>query len=328
MPKISVVVPIYNVEKYVKRSLLSLFNQTLNDIEIIIINDGSTDNSLSIVNDVIKNHSKDNNKITLISRENKGLVATRAEGIEIATGDYIIHLDSDDWVEYNWLQLMYETACENNSDIVMCDYTEIYNNKELRFYKECFPSKQENINSLLLGKISNSICDKLIKRSILTNNNIIFNNKISMGEDIIFTLQTFFYSNKISYIPTALYYYNKVNENSLTYNYSQKSLVDIVNVIEIIENFLAQKNYLNQTKESLSRFKLKVRAQYIVSSNNDYNNFLKAMTLYPEANYLINTPETSKILKVMFFTNKIGSEYLNKLILKLYYNYLKSRESR
>ncbi|WP_272691739.1 MULTISPECIES: glycosyltransferase family 2 protein [Providencia] len=192
MAKVSVVVPVYNVEKYITRSLLSLFNQTLDNIEIIIINDGSTDNSLSIVKDIIKNNPKDNTTTILISRENKGLVATRAEGINIATGDYIIHLDSDDWVEPNWLQLMYEVACKENSDIVMCDYTEIYNNKEIRSYKEYYPSKKENINSLLLGRISNSVCDKLIKRSILTGNNIIFNNNIAMGEDIVFTLQTFF----------------------------------------------------------------------------------------------------------------------------------------
>ncbi|MEQ5433634.1 glycosyltransferase family 2 protein [Providencia huaxiensis] len=325
MAKVSVVVPVYNVEKYITRSLLSLFNQTLDNIEIIIINDGSTDNSLSIVKDIIKNNSKDNTTTTLISRENRGLVATRAEGINIATGDYIIHLDSDDWVEPNWLQLMYEMACKENSDIVMCDYTEIYNNKEIRSHKEYYPSKIENINSLLLGRISNSVCDKLIKRSILTDNNIIFNNNIAMGEDIVFTLQTFFYSNKISYVPNSLYYYNKINEGSLTYNYSQKSLIDIVHVIEIIESFLNSNNYISNVEKSLCRFKLKIRAQYIVRANNNYNNFLKAMNLYPEANYLINTPETSKILKLMFSINKLNNIYLNKLALRLYFCYLKSR---
>lgn len=326
MFKVSVVVPVYNVEKYITRSLLSLLNQTLDNIEIIIINDGSTDNSLSIVKNIIKNHSKDNNKITLISRENKGLVATRAEGINIASGDYIIHLDSDDWVEPNWLQLMYEMACKDNSDIVMCDYTEIYSNKEIRFYKEYFPSKQGNINSLLLGKISNSVCDKLIKRSILTDNNIIFDNNIAMGEDIIYTLQTFFYSNKISYVPNSLYYYNKLNEGSLTYNYSQKSLIDIIHVIEFMEDFLRRNNYINNVEKSLCRFKLKIRAQYIVRANNDYNIFLKAMNLYPEANYLINTPQTSKILRVMYSINKLNNIYLNKLFLRLYFYYLKFRE--
>ncbi|MER5139198.1 glycosyltransferase family 2 protein [Providencia stuartii] len=298
MPKVSVILPVYNAEKYIKRSLFSLLNQTLNDIQIIIIDDGSTDNSLTIINNILKQNSIYKSKVTLISRGNKGVAATRAEGINIASGDYIIQCDSDDWVDKDWLKLLYDTACKNNSDIVICDYIDVYKNKNHIVSQKCFPSTKQNIESLLTNNISNMNWDKLIKRSIVIENEINYIQNVDMGEDFLFSLKSFYYAKKISHIPKALYYYNKTNQNSLTYKYSDKSLADIINVTKEAERFLIDRNYLNTVKESFDLFKLNVKVSSIVRSSGKLYDINKGMNLYPEINYLVTSTHAPKILKI------------------------------
>lgn len=326
MPKVSVILPVYNAEKYIKRSLLSLLNQTLTDIEIIVINDGSTDKSLSIIQSILKQNLKYQNITKLISRENKGVAATRAEGINLANGDYIIQCDSDDWVEKNWLKLLYETASRDNADIVICDYIDVYKTKQHCTLQECFPSIKENIESLLTSKISNMNWDKLIRKSIITKNNINYVQNINMGEDFLFTLQSFFYAKKISHIPKALYYYNKTNQNSLTHKYSEQSLNDIILVANIAENFLITKNYLNYVEKSFDLFKLNIKIIGITRSNGKAYDIKKGLKLYPEVDYLINTAYAPKILKILYFLNGINMNFINPYILKAF-NLLKKIKS-
>lgn len=110
IPKVSVIVPVYNTERYVERAIISLMEQTLDDVQFIIIDDGSKDNSLNIIKQVIARYPARQGQVTLISRENRGVAATRAQGMELATGDYVIHLDSDDWAELNWLEALGDAA--------------------------------------------------------------------------------------------------------------------------------------------------------------------------------------------------------------------------
>ncbi|HDX6611302.1 TPA: glycosyltransferase family 2 protein, partial [Escherichia coli] len=117
IPKVSVIVPVYNTERYVERAIISLMEQTLDDVQFIIIDDGSKDNSLNIIKQVIARYPARQGQVTLISRENRGVAATRAQGMELATGDYVIHLDSDDWAELNWLEALYTKAIEDNADV-------------------------------------------------------------------------------------------------------------------------------------------------------------------------------------------------------------------
>ena len=118
MPKLSVIVPVYNVEKYLSRCLTSLINQTLDNIEIIIVNDGSTDKS----DEIIREYKKANNNIIYVTKENGGLSSARNFGLIYATGEYIAFLDSDDYVDRNIYKKMYEKAKETNSDYVECDF--------------------------------------------------------------------------------------------------------------------------------------------------------------------------------------------------------------
>ncbi|MEZ9174206.1 glycosyltransferase family 2 protein, partial [Vibrio cyclitrophicus] len=122
MFKVSVVVPFYNASRYIEKCVISLMEQKLDAIEYIFIDDGSTDNSLTILNHVLSLYPSRKVATRVVSRCNKGVTFSRNEGMQLATGQYLIFIDSDDWVESNFLDLMYEQATMYSSDIIICDY--------------------------------------------------------------------------------------------------------------------------------------------------------------------------------------------------------------
>ena len=136
MPKVSIISPMYNVEKYLKKCLESYVNQTLIDIEIILVDDGSPDNSGKIADEYAKRDSR----IRVIHKKNAGVSAARNDGLSIAKGEYVIFCDSDDWMNENACEILYSAAKKNNADISIADVYMAYSNKNIavQFYKDQF----------------------------------------------------------------------------------------------------------------------------------------------------------------------------------------------
>lgn len=124
---ITVIIPVYNSEKYIEKCLTSVTNQIYKNLEIIVVDDGSSDNSI----DIIKNYAKKDNRIKIFSQENQGLSAARNVGLDLATGEYIVFLDSDDWLELDALSVAYEILTENNAEVVIWSYVREYNSKSI-----------------------------------------------------------------------------------------------------------------------------------------------------------------------------------------------------
>lgn len=217
MPKFSIILPIYNVENYLPRCFKYLFGQTFSDIEIICVNDGSTDNSLSI----LKNYAQNDNRIKLISQENKGVSAARNAGMNAATGEYILFVDPDDYLDKN--------ACQ-----ILVDIIEKYEDVELLLFNhlDIFPDKntlvKQNYNQEIKSKILEKVIDfvakptiyclwvKLFKTDIIKRNKIRFNENLSWAEDAYFVWQ-YYKCNPITVtIPNVLYYYTCAREGSLS----------------------------------------------------------------------------------------------------------------
>ena len=184
--KISVIVPVYNIERYLNKCLNSIVAQSLKEIEIIIVNDCSLDNSLKI----IERYMKKDKRIILINKiKNEGLTSARNSGLEIAQGKYILHIDGDDWIEQDYLKDMYETAEKYKADMVVSDFYFDYENEKLVYQSDQFGitgEKIENknaIENLCYGSFP-AIWNKLIKKEIYIKNNIKFPNGISIGEDL------------------------------------------------------------------------------------------------------------------------------------------------
>lgn len=183
--KISVIVPVYKVEKFISRCAKSLMEQTMDNIEYIFVDDASPDNSIQILKKVLADYPgrRDNVRI-LIHAENKGLPAARNTGLAVATGEYIFHCDSDDFVEKDLLSTLYETACRENADIVWSDYYISYPNNERYLKQPSYDTPEAALKGMLHGRMKYNVWNKLAKRSLYTDNNITFPAGYAMGEDM------------------------------------------------------------------------------------------------------------------------------------------------
>ena len=208
MSKVSVIIPVYDVANYIEQCARSLFEQTIDDIEYLFIDDCTPDNSISILYKVLDDYPQRKNQVVVHQMEsNSGQAAVRKWGILNATGDYIIHCDSDDWIDRDLCRLMYEKAIDEASDIVICDYLYVINDNLQKRIKGCYGLRQEKlIEDLLNEKISWSVCNKLVKRQLYQDTGILFPDD-NMGEDMAIILQLILRTNNISYVPDAFYYY-------------------------------------------------------------------------------------------------------------------------
>jgi glycosyltransferase involved in cell wall biosynthesis len=277
---------------------------------------------LNIIKSVLEKYKHRN--VKLISRPNCGVAATRDEGMSLATGEYIIHLDSDDWAETSWLTDMYDKAMLDSADIVVCDYNLVSHNKVDLIRQPITNNNINNLYKLLIGEISNSNWNKLVKRDLYVSNHICFSSGINMAEDFLVTLKLFYYSEKTSYLKSAKYNYNVVNESSLTRKYSEKSLLDLIEVTRITEDFLKSHSLIERLSLPLSIFKLSVKACFLTHSQGRIELKKKGLSLYPETNSFVFKPGVSKTLKIYYVLNKIHLLFLHKAIdamMILYFKY-------
>lgn len=169
MPKVSIVVPVYNVEDYIERCVNSILIQTLEDFELILVNDGSTDNS----GDICENYAMKDSRIKVIHKENCGLSDARNAGIDISTGDYIGFVDSDDYVEDNMYELLYRACIDNNINLSMCGRFDVYGQEKIPAFtldeSKIWTSEQAIENLLMTNNIDSSTCDKLFRGMLFEN---------------------------------------------------------------------------------------------------------------------------------------------------------------
>lgn len=219
--KVSVIVPIYNTEKFLRKCIESIVNQTLQEIEIILINDGSTDNSHNICIEYAEKYSQ---KIKYINNKNIGCSATRNLGIELARGEYIAFVDSDDYIEKEMYKEMYDKAKKDNTDIVVCGITSIFLNSKEK-YSLSIPIKSENSYERLSfkKKISNPV-NKIFKKDLIKE--IRFQEETHSFEDLVFCFKLLVQTDKVSYIYKSFYNYIFHGLNSI-YNLEKRKGVFI-----------------------------------------------------------------------------------------------------
>lgn len=258
---ISIIMPVYNAEKYLNRSIESIMNQTYNNMEIILVNDGSTDNSLEICT----NYQKKDNRIKLINQENKGVSIARNRGIDEATGDYIMFIDSDDYIEKNMIKDMEAKITEDDIDLVISGIKMNYIRngqvvgEEKYQLKDKMYSIEEMLNDILIDIDLICICGpccKLYKREILKKNNIKFTNEFTMGEDTWYNLDYIdACTGKIVTVSNIYYNYMRENPDSLFTKYydnyikiTEKVYNKFLNLLERKANSKAvdryKKNYI------------------------------------------------------------------------------------
>ena len=229
--RLSIVVPVYNVEKYILRCICSLLNQDYDEYEIIIVNDGTPDKSI----EVIKDNCKDS-RISIINQENKGLSAARNTGLANAKGDYIWFVDSDDWIEENCLSQIIRRIGETNADVVYVYADEIENERVYlrgRYNEIGVISGKE-----FLSKYKKYNCAPfyIVKRSLLTNHNIQFFNGL-LHEDNDYTPRMLYYASRVTSIEGYLYHIFR-HDGSITRTLNPKRLFDLIKIAENYKEYL------------------------------------------------------------------------------------------
>jgi glycosyltransferase involved in cell wall biosynthesis len=232
---LSVIIPAYNVEKYIKRCIDSVLNQSLKEIEIIIIDDGSKDKTSDICLEI----STKNSNIKYKKVENSGCSAARNLGILMSTNKYIAFLDSDDWVDQDMYEEMIKVAEKNDSDIVICGFKKLNEEKKLLSTVKILEKKNKDDYIDCKTEWFSSPCNKIYKRDLILKNNIKFLTNVYTGEDMFFNFKSLFFSKKISSINEAYYNYF-MNESSVSNNY--KNRTDIYIVIDELVKFYKENN--------------------------------------------------------------------------------------
>lgn len=219
--EISIIVTVYNVEDCLKRCLDSIIKQTFSDFEVLLIDDGSTDNSGIICDE----YAQKDNRFKAIHKENGGVGSARRVGIDNASGTYSIHIDADDWVEPDMLSTLYSTASGEDSDMVICDYFEDNGNQSRIIRQNPGQLTNKNIIRGLSHKLHGSCWNKLIRLDCYKKFGLNFTDGIDFGEDRIMLHRLLSYPMKISYCPQAFYHYVRYEDKKTATNDCSESMV-------------------------------------------------------------------------------------------------------
>ncbi len=284
-PKISIIVPVYNVEPYLRRCLDSIVVQTFTDWECILIDDGSSDNSGVICDEYASRDAR----FHVFHQENKGVSAARNAGLDAARGEWIGFVDSDDWIESDMYSLLLEKGNET-TDIVICNIFHEYRNKSLSSdYALDFSNQIQNIKNLLLGRISGYLGHKVFRRKLIGE--IRFNSSLIMCEDLLFCVEVFLSTQKICFVDKPLCHYYLSNSQSATHTFwfSDRKINSLLLVGKYLESLLESAGLKDCCGEEFSIFLADKKAWYLLNSdfsclkkylheNDQINNLLCANT--------------------------------------------------
>lgn len=252
---VSIIIPCYNVEQYIERCISSIMVNYGVEYEIIAVNDGSSDQTLKILEEMAKLY----NNLQIIDIPNQGVSNARNIGIQHATGDYLMFVDSDDWITNDTISYLADLCYKKKLDVLMFNYAEYYNENKIHeclFYKE---KKQlqpsEVIKGILLDYYAPSVCNKMIRRQLLVENNISFLPSVKMGEDLLFSINLLSVSKRVMQVDKTCYYYF-MRDNSATHKVSD-GVLTIQESIKHIEDLLSNSHLESLFKEEIDYLKFK-----------------------------------------------------------------------
>lgn len=307
--KISIIVPVYNTEKYVKKSISSILNQSYKNIELIIINDGSTDNSEKIVKDLIKK----NKNVKYKKIKNSGVAHARNIGLEMATGKYVGFVDSDDFIEKEMYETLYKTAKKENSDLVTCAYRKNYIDRTVSIYpkdKSVFGKSIIESKNIFLNS-NPYITSKLFSMELIKKNNINFEEDLRIFEDLLFCYKLYLKANKISYVDQVFYNYNCSNTSSLTNSFSEK-MFDVFKALDRLKEY-ACNIYGNELNEQIEYIAIKHISLRFTSKSKS----LKLLNKYVDDSFDYLKKNYKNYKKSKFFVGLKGFVKKNKILVKL-----------
>lgn len=309
MPKISVIVPVYNTEKYLQRCVDSILAQTLGDFELLLVNDGSTDGSGMICDE----YAQKDSRVRVFHKENGGVSSARNLGLENAQGKWITYVDGDDWIEPTMYEELYKKAIEDKADVVYSDLKMVFKDKEEYYSTAKHSWDKKEMMKNYIASVWTCLVYAIVKRDVYEANNLKSPTHLCYCEDFWLSVRLFHFAKKISYINKAFYSYYRVNETSRMNNLDKKTQKDEQTAyLETIE-FFKEQGVVDRYEQELSWRVLKGKQEMVLDSSR-HKEFL---VMYPTSHkYIWTCPYINKKLKVMMWllSNKMG--VILNLILK------------
>ena len=280
---VSVIITIFHCERYIETCARSLFEQSLDSIEYIFVNDATPDNSISIIEKVISDYPYRKPFIKIINLEKNGGVSNaRRIGLANATGEYIIHTDSDDWIDNDMFERLYLKAKETDADIVGCNFRHEFTDIQYDFHQQYANTMEENISRLINGRIFPSLCTSLTRRSLIEDNGIIFPDGLNMGEDLYFNLQLYLHARKIVSLDWAPYHYRHTEDSSCVQR-TRKSIDSDIAIAGLIEKLMKEQNLYEKYTKNIEYRKFFSKLPLVQNLDNK-ENYQEWVNIYPETN--------------------------------------------
>ena len=267
MPKVSILVPVYNVSAYIERCAHSLFRQTLDDVEYIFVDDCTPDDSMAKLEVVLAQYPERAGQVKIVRHErNRGLAVARRTALQAASGEYVCCVDSDDYVDADMAQCMYRRAVDEQADIVVADYWDEYPKQTVLCTDLVSPSMEENrVNVLTCGKeVSPSLWNKLIRRKFWVEANVFAPEGLNYGEDRHVVTRLYYQARKIVKVDAAFYHYSHFNAGAITRGKNARHFEDVILFWKLMDEFLAEQGLAEKYRERIEASKMKHKVKLIV----------------------------------------------------------------
>jgi len=319
--KVSVIIPVFRVEGFIRKCTEILMQQTLQEVEYIFVNDATPDGSINVLKDVILRYPHRQPHVKIIEhKKNKGLPVARNTGLNYATGEYVFHCDSDDYLEQDTLERLYNAALAHNADIAWGDFVEVFQDRHIYMSQTSFDSPRDAIKAMLKGDMYYNVWNKLVRRILYVDNNISFPDGYTMGEDLTM-IMLYACSTKIVHVPYSVYCYLRINPTATTKGLTRKKQESLNHNIYRLEHFLREK-FGNEFEHEINCLKLNSKWLFLVADA-DIKKYRMWNEWFPEANDYIFRQTVSFRMKLLEWAAKekqywiIWSHYW--IVIRLFY---------
>lgn len=290
-PKISIIVPIYNVEKYIERCCRSLFEQTLSDIEYIFVDDCSPDNSISIVRSVVEEYPNRIDQVHIIKHlSNKGLTSARNSGLSMATGTYIAHCDSDDYVDTQMYEKLYNAAIAiGGADIVTCDFNFVFPDRIQRYNNYMADANHDQTLINYIKASWNTLWCMIVKKDIYDDHQLKSPEDITYTEDFWLGVRLIYFAKKVTNVNEPLYFYNQENIISIMKSRNSKSINEERECYLQTIRFFEEQGVIDKFQEALSWRILKNKQDLVL----DPASHALFLSIYPASHkHILSCPKS------------------------------------
>lgn len=290
---VSVIIPVYNSESYLHRCVDSLLTQSYADFELILVDDGSRDSS----SDICDEYARKDDRVKVFHRENAGVSSARNLGLDNATGEFVVFVDSDDWVDIHFLEYLYTAVHKEKSDIAVCEIINYYGHKiKISNNSLIEKGKCAYIKHQIIAGFT-SVCNMMFNREFIEANRLRFE-KVRYSEDFIFSIKAICLSKRITYVANHLYYYDRTNEISALHHYPDDMYKDLLYGDALMIDFFKEEGYFDDFKREIY-WRVLANKRELVLSVNKHKEFKK---LLPESKrYILDCPLINQKLRVMMW---------------------------